>query len=43
MLHPTVYLVSGVTMSILALLLLGIGIYPTFLMETIQGLLVGFK
>jgi NADH-quinone oxidoreductase subunit N len=43
MLHPTVYLVSGVTMSILALLLLGIGIYPTFLMETIQGLLVSFK
>jgi NADH-quinone oxidoreductase subunit N len=43
MLHPTVYLVSGVTMSILALLLLGIGIYPTFLMETIQGLLVSFR
>jgi NADH-quinone oxidoreductase subunit N len=43
MLHPTVYLVSGLTMSILALLLLGIGVYPTFLMETIQGLLVSFR
>jgi NADH-quinone oxidoreductase subunit N len=42
-LHPTVYLVSGVTMSILALLLLSIGLYPTFLMETIQGLLVSFR
>lgn len=42
MLHPSVYLVTSVTMGVLTLLLVGIGVYPTYLIETIQRLLVDF-
>ncbi|CAN5908476.1 NADH-quinone oxidoreductase subunit NuoN [soil metagenome] len=42
MLHPSVYLVSGATLSVLGLLLVWVGVYPTTMMMTIRGLLVGF-
>jgi NADH-quinone oxidoreductase subunit N len=39
-LHPSVYVVSGVTMTILTLLLLWIGIYPEGIMVLIKGFVV---
>jgi NADH-quinone oxidoreductase subunit N len=38
MLNPTVYIVSGVTMAILAILLLWFGIYPEGMMTLIRSL-----
>jgi len=38
MLHPSVYIISGVTMSILAILLLWFGIYPEGMMTLIRNL-----
>jgi hypothetical protein len=37
-LHPSIYIISGVTMSILTLLLLWIGIQPSALMVLIRNL-----
>jgi NADH-quinone oxidoreductase subunit N len=37
MLHPSVYIVSGVTMAILVALLLWVGIYPEWMMDVIKS------
>jgi NADH-quinone oxidoreductase subunit N len=37
MLHPSVYIVSGVTMGILVALLLWVGIYPEWMMDVIKS------
>ena len=39
-LHPSAYMVSGATIAILALLLVYVGVYPTGLVNMIQGLVV---
>ncbi|WP_439882490.1 NADH-quinone oxidoreductase subunit N [Pontibacter sp. MBLB2868] len=39
-LHPSAYMVSGATIAILALLLVYVGVYPTGLMNMIQGLII---
>jgi NADH-quinone oxidoreductase subunit N len=38
-LHPSAYLVGGATLAILTLLLIGLGVYPTGIMQTIKSLL----
>jgi NADH-quinone oxidoreductase subunit N len=37
MLHPSVYIVSGVTMGILVALLLWVGVYPEWMMDVIKS------
>ena len=39
-LHPSVYIVSGVTLAILTLLLVWIGVHPNAIMVLIQELVV---
>ncbi|MFD2512391.1 NADH-quinone oxidoreductase subunit N [Pontibacter locisalis] len=40
LLHPSAYFVSGATIAILAILLVYVGVYPTGLMNMIQGLIL---
>ncbi|MEJ8803789.1 NADH-quinone oxidoreductase subunit N [Pontibacter sp. H249] len=42
-LHPSAYLVSGITIALLAILLVYVGVYPTGLMQMIENLMLSIN